>query len=90
MDMKDIKKLVLKNPLVLSESFTRINALEEIYRTVGIEKEKYRDLINNFDKALSVNPKELAESVSNLQKNGYGREKIADTIMRNPYLVIKM
>jgi len=90
MEMTDIKKLILKNPLVLSESITRINALESIYKTIGIENEKYTYLINNFDKALSLNPKELADSVSSLQQEGYNSEKIAEVIMKNPYLVIKM
>lgn len=90
MDMPDIKKLILKNPFVLNESFSRINDLEEIYKTIGIENEKYKLLINNFDKALSINPKYLADSISDLQKEGYDNEKIADILVRNPYLVIKM
>lgn len=89
MEMKDIKKLVLKNPLLLSESLTRIDALESIYKTIGIKNEKYIYLINNFDKALSLNPKDLADSVSKLQEKGYEYEKIADLIIENPYLVIK-
>lgn len=90
LEMPDIKKLILKNPLILSESTMRMNALESIYKTIGIENEKYTYLINNFDKALSLNPKELANSVSELQEKGYNSEKIADTIIKNPYLVIKM
>jgi hypothetical protein len=90
LEMPDIKKLILKNPLILSESTTRMNALESIYKTIGIENEKYTYLINNFDKALSLNPKELADSISQLQENGYDYEKIADTIIKNPYLVIKI
>lgn len=90
LEMPDIKKLILKNPLILSESTTRMNALESIYKTIGIENEKYTYLINNFDKALSLNPKDLADSVSELQEKGYNSEKIADTIIKNPYLVIKM
>ncbi|MBE5812429.1 MAG: hypothetical protein E7314_02085 [Clostridiales bacterium] len=89
MDMPDIKKLILKNPFVLNESFSRINALESIYKTVGIENEKYKVLINNFDKALSINPQNLADSINVLQKQGYDNEKIADLIIENPYLVIK-
>jgi hypothetical protein len=89
MDMQDIKKLILKNPLVLNESFNRINNLETIYKTLGIQDEKYRDLLNGFDKALSVNPKDLAESVSKLQSQGYSFNEIGDMVVKKPYLVIK-
>lgn len=89
MDMTEIKRLILKNPFVLNESFIRINSLETIYKTLGIENEKYRDLINNFDKAMSLNPKELADSVSELKKEGYDYNTIGDMLIKNPYLVIK-
>lgn len=89
MDMPDIKKLILKNPFVLNESFSRINDLETIYKTIGIENEKYKLLINNFDKALSLNPKELAESVSELKKEGHDYNAIGDMLIKNPYLMIK-
>jgi hypothetical protein len=89
MDIPDIKKLILKNPLVLNESFNRINSLETIYKTLGIQNEKYRDLLNGFDKALSINPKDLAESVNEWQNKGYDYNAIGDMIIKNPYLVIK-
>lgn len=89
MEMKDIKKLILRNPFVLSESVNRINSLEPIYKTIGIENEKYRDLINNFDKALSLNPKELADSISNLKNQGYAYNRIGDILIKNPYLLLK-
>jgi hypothetical protein len=89
MDMPDIKKLILKNPFVLNESFNRINDLETIYKTLGIENEKYKLFINNFDKALSLNPKELADSVSELRKEGHEYNAIGDMLIKNPYLMIK-
>ena len=89
MEMKDIKKLILRNPFVLSESVNRINSLEPIYKTIGIENEKYRDLINNFDQALSLNPKELADSISNLKNQGYAYNRIGDILIKNPYLLLK-
>jgi len=89
MDMPDIKKLILKNPFVLNESFSRINDLEVIYKTIGIENEKYKTLINNFDKALSVNPQELSNSVSRLKKEGHDNNTIGDMLIKNPYLIIK-
>ena len=89
MDMPDIKKLILKNPLVLNESFNRINSLETIYKTLGIQDEKYRDLLNGFDKALSINPKDLADSVNEWQNKGYDYNAIGDMIIKNPYLAIK-
>jgi hypothetical protein len=88
--MNDIKNLILKNPLILNESFSRIEALEKIYKEIGIEKEKYKLLINTFDKALSLNPMMLADSISNLQKNGYKNDRIADIIIEKPYLVIEV
>ena len=89
MDMPDVKKLILKNPFVLNESMGRINDLETIYKAIGIENEKYTYLINNYDKALSLNPKELADSVNELKKEGHDYNVIGDMIIKNPYLMIK-
>ena len=89
LDMPDIKKLIIKNPLVLNESFTRIEALEKIYKTLGIDNDKYKEFINKYDKALSLNPKELADSVSNLCKEGYAYNEIGDMLIKNPYMILK-
>lgn len=90
MDMPDIKKLILKNPLLLNESFNRINYLESIYKALGIENEKYNKLLNKFDKALSINPKDLAECIIKWQQKGYTYEEIGDMMLKNPYLIINL
>lgn len=89
LDMPDIRKLIIKNPLVLNESFTRIEALEKIYKTLGIDNDKYKEFINKYDKALSLNPKELADSVSDLYKKGYAYNEIGDMLIKNPYIMLK-
>lgn len=89
LDMPDIRKLIIKNPLVLNESFTRIEALEKIYKTLGIDNDKYKEFINKYDKALSLNPKELADSVSDLYKKGYAYNVIGDMLIKNPYMILK-
>ena len=89
LEMHDIKNLILKNPLILNESFSRIEALEKIYKEIGIEKEKYKLLINNFDKALSLNPMMLADNVKELNKKGYDYSDIGELLIKNPYLVLE-
>ena len=90
MNVSDIRKLILKNPFLLNESFNRINNLEAIYKTLGIENEKYSKLLNRFDKALSINPKDLAECIIKWQQKGYTYKEIGDMILKNPYLIINL
>lgn len=68
----DIARIVIKNPLILNESLERINILAEIYEKIGFSGKEYKDYIINFDKAFSLNPKEVLESVSDMME--YGKE----------------
>lgn len=68
----DIARIVIKNPLILNESLERINILAEIYEKIGFSGKEYEDYIINFDKAFSLNPKEVLESVSDMME--YGKE----------------
>lgn len=77
----DIAKLIIKNPLILNESFERIDALYEIYRSLGFSRAEYKKYAINFDKAFSLNPKEVLESVSNMLKDGYKVEEIKECLI---------
>ena len=77
----DIAKLIIKNPLILNESFERIDALYEIYKNLGFSRTEYKKYATNFDKAFSLNPKEVLDSVSNMLKEGYKVEEIKDYLI---------
>ena len=77
----DIAKLIIKNPLILNESFERIDALYEIYKNLGFSRAEYKEYATNFDKAFSLNPKEVLEKVSNMLKEGYEVEEIKEHLI---------
>ena len=77
----DIAKLIIKNPLILNESFERIDALYEIYKSLGFSRAEYKKYTINFDKAFSLNPKEVLDSVSNMLKDGYKVEEIKECLI---------
>lgn len=72
----DIARIIIKNPLILNESFERINTLSEIYKKIGFDGEEYKKYIVNYDKAFSLNPKELIEGITNLMNEGKNLEEI--------------
>lgn len=75
LDKDDIARIIIKNPLILNESFERIDTLSKLYNSLGFSGEEYRKYIVNFDKAFSLNPKELVDRVSKMIKTG---EKLKD------------
>ncbi len=77
----DIAKLIIKNPLILNESFERIDALYEIYKNLGFSRAEYKKYATNFDKAFSLNPKEVLDNVSNMLKDGYKVEEIKEYLI---------
>lgn len=82
---KDIKNIVISNPWILNESFDRIDLLENIYKDIGIEGEKYRELLINFDRALSLNPKELYNKIECLMNKGYSKTDIGNKLIKSFY-----
>lgn len=77
----DIARVIIKNPLILNESFSRINALTEIYKRVGFSEEDYGKYVVNFDKAFSLNPKEVLDNISEMMNNGKEIEEIKNTML---------
>jgi len=75
-EKEDIARLIIKNPLILNESFSRINLLSEIYDKLEFSEEEYKKYIVNFDKAFSLNPKEVIENISNMLNSGKTIEEI--------------
>ena len=83
LDKDDIASLVLKNPLVLNESFTRLEALAEIYDKIGFSKDEYKKYINNFDKAFSLNPKEILDNVFAYVQSGKEMSEVKSIMIEN-------
>lgn len=80
-DSEDIASIIIKNPLILNESFSRINLLSEIYRKVGFSEDEYRKYISSFEKAFSLNPREVLDNISDMLKNGKEMEDIKKAML---------
>lgn len=72
----DMARVIIKNPLILNESFSRINALSEIYKRIGFSGADYRKYILSYDKAFSLNPKEVLDNISKMMNEGKEIEDI--------------
>lgn len=79
----DIARIIIKNPLILNESFERINTLSDIYNKIGFSGEEYKKYIVNFDKAFSLNPKDVIENVTEMMKDGKKLEDIRKYMTEN-------
>ena len=80
-DKDDIASIVIKNPFILNESFVRIDLLSEIYDKIGFTEEEYKKYIINFDKAFSLNPKEVLDNISEMMKKGKEMKEIKRIII---------
>jgi len=86
-DEDDIARIIIKNPFILSESFARIDILSEMYANIGFSEEEYKKYIVNFDKAFSLNPKELADSISGLTEKGKNMNEIKQLMIESSYQI---
>ena len=80
---EDIARIIIKNPFILNESFSRIDLLSEIYEKIGFSKEEYKEYIVGFDKAFSLNPKEVLDSISQLMQSGKEMKDIKKLMIEN-------
>lgn len=81
---EDIARLVIKNPFILNESFERIDLLTEMYEKIGFSEDEYKSYITNFDKAFSLNPKEVLENISDMMRSGKDMAEIKKMLIEKP------
>ena len=78
LNIDEIIDVSKRNPWILTESFERLNWLEEHYKSIGIEKEKYKDLIIKYPIALSLNPMNVKLKIQELNEEGFSKEEIQE------------
>lgn len=84
LDDEDVALMVISNPLILSESPERFNILAKIYDNIGFSGKEYREYLKRYDRAFSLNPKFVSESIVRLMNSGKDIKEIKSEILRNP------
>ena len=85
MDKEEMALLVIENPLILNETLERFNTLLEIYEKIGFSKKEYKEYIKKFNRAFSLNPREVNENIFELTKKGKNLEEIKSIIINKSY-----
>jgi len=80
----EIATLIINNPFILNEEPVRINILASIYDEIGFSEKEYKEYVKNYDRAFSLNPKMVSESILTLIKSGNDLTNIKKIIIDNP------
>lgn len=80
----EIATLIINNPFILNEEPARINILANIYDELGFSEEEYKEYVKNYDRAFSLNPRMVSESILTLIRSGNDLTNIKKIIMDNP------
>ena len=80
----EIATLIINNPFILNEEPARINILANIYDELGFSEGEYKEYVKNYDRAFSLNPKMVSESILTLIKSGNDLTNIKKIIIDNP------
>lgn len=80
----EIATLIINNPFILNEEPARINVLTNIYDEIGFSEKDYKEYVKNYNRAFSLNPRLVSESILTLIKNGNDLNNVKKIIMDNP------
>lgn len=80
----EMATLIINNPFILNEEPARINILANIYDEIGFSKKEYKEYVQTYDRAFSLNPRILSERVLSLMANGNDLNNIKKIIIDNP------
>lgn len=78
LSVEEIMEVSIKNPWALTENFERLRWLEKIYSSIGIEKEKYKELIIKYPISVSLNPILVENKIKELEMNGKTKKEIQE------------
>ena len=81
----EIKELASKNPKVLTNDISYFEMMEEKYIELGFEKNTLKQLLINFDRALTIEPVMIEVFKRTVEKKSYTKEQIQDELINNPY-----
>jgi len=83
LSIPEIKDLASKNPSVLTRNVSYFEMLEEKYINLGFAPKKLKELLINFDRALTIEPVMIDVFRGTLEKKGYSEEKMQDELINN-------
>ena len=78
LSVEEIMEVSIKNPWALTEDFQRLRWLEKIYSSIGIEGEKYKELIIKYPISVSLNPADVKDKINELEAEGMTKEEIKE------------
>ena len=78
LSVEEIMEVSIKNPWVLTENFERLRWLEKVYSSIGIEREKYKELIVKYPISVSLNPVDVENKIEELEMEGMTKEEIQE------------
>ena len=85
LNKNEIRHIVLNNPLILNESTERLKLLDTMYKELGLKGNDYKKYLVSFDKAFSLNPKDVYSKVASLAGVGKNRKEIKEMILKDGY-----
>lgn len=83
LSIKEIKVLAGKNPDVLTKPVSYFEMMEEKYIELGFDKKSLKQLLINFDRALTIEPIMIDVFRRTVEKKEYALEQIQDELMHN-------
>jgi len=81
----EIKELTSKNSKVLTNDISYFEMMEEKYVELGFGKKELKQLLINFDRALTIEPVMIEVFKRTVERKGYTKEQIQDELINNPY-----
>lgn len=78
LNVEEIMEVSIKNPWVLTENFQRLRWLEKVYSSIGIDGEKYKELIVKYPISISLNPVDVENKIKELEMEGMTKEEIQE------------
>jgi len=85
LNKQDVKRLIISNPFILTESMERINLLNNIYKNIGFKSKDYKQYLYVYDKAFSLNPRIVFEKIEKMVSCGKSKNDIKNSIIENSY-----
>ena len=83
LSIEEIKVLAGKNPDVLTKPVSYFEMMEEKYIELGFDKKSLKQLLINFDRALTIEPIMIDVFRRTVEKKEYTLEQIQDELMHN-------
>ncbi len=88
LDNDSIKKICLDNVYMITETFRRINKLNDIYfEYLGFTTNEIKQLMIYNSNIYTINPNKLEMIIKYLATNNYNKEAIRNLILSNPTIV---